>query len=494
MIFLLIHDPVWSFNWTVSPSLTVQEVFTDNINLTNINQESALTTDLSPGLSINGNSAISSFDFNYKLQAQYNAGGTSGIDLNNQLQMNTLYTLVENRLFIDSSSSISQQNVSNRRITNSNVSGGNNSTNVSTFRLSPSWTPHFKNYADGDFRVSYDRVTTDGGNSSLSDSNTYTQNFNLTSGSYFSYVSWLLSFNNSNRRNEGGVDIDTQSSLAEIRYAIGSEFTFFANLQQSSNSFLSNSNNNNNGIAYTFGARWQPSHRFALDVGLGNNYFVTVEISPFRRLRWKTTYTKKDIGLNTGDVWNSQLDYSTKRSVWSFSYSEDTTTTQQLLLNQQVFTLVDQFGNPQSNVVTNQSPGFNQNLPSLTDEVFVVKTANLSVSYRTGRSNVSASIFRTIRDFEQSLTEEEVTGVSGSWNWNYFKRTNFTISSSWQQTESNGASAFSDQLFNLSVAVTRNIFSRLNGSIIYRYVDQNSDDDLNTYTENRISASLTLQF
>lgn len=495
-ILLFYYSSASALNWTIRPSINLNEIYSDNISQDTTNERSALVTEVSPGISVNGTSSISRFDFNYRLQSLYNAGGDAGLDLNQQLQMNTDYTLVNNKLFIDSSSSISQQNISNRRTVSDNISGGRNTTTVSTFRISPYWTPHFKDYASGEFRVTYDRVSTSGGNSDLSKTNSLSQNINLRSGPAFSYVSWSISYSNStrSRSNSNSEDVNLQSANAEIRYAIARKFSVFMQARQSSNSFQSSSNNNNNGVSYTFGGQWQPSQRFRLEAGVGNDYFVTVEITPFSRLHWITTYRNNDTGLITSSTWNTELDYNTRRSVWRFSYNEQTTTTQQLLLDQRIFNTEDILGNPQDNIVNNQQQFNNPSLPTLTDEVFINKRGALSVSFNTAKSTLSANIFRTIRTFEQTRNDQTVTGVSASWNWKFTRRSNLTFRSSWQKTESDGVNSFSDQRINASVRATRNILPRLNGNIEYRYTDQSSDDNVNSYSENRISASLSYRF
>jgi len=486
------HTPASALDWRLRPTFSLREIYSDNIALASSNEKSALVTEVSPGLSLSGSSPISTFDLNYSLQGIYNAQGDSGLDIHNQLQMNTDYEFVRNKLFVESSSSISQQNVSNRSIASDNISGENSSSTVSTFSLSPYWTPHFKSFADGEFRVTYDRVSSKGGESSLSDSNTFSQNINLNSGRDFSLISWSASFNNSVQNNNEGESISFQDSQLELRYAIGREYSVFARGGQSSNSFASQSDSSNNGISYTFGGQWEPSQRFRLEGGYGNNRFITVEITPIiNRLHWITTYTNNDIGLNTGDTWNTELNYTTRRSVWALTYTEETITTQQLLLDEQIFTTTDAFGNQ---ITTPSSNTRSTRLPSLTDEVFVTKTAELSVSFQTGKSDLDAEIFKTIRTFELSENDEEVTGASASWNWQFSRQSSSNLSTSWQKTESDGANSFSDKRFDFSASVTRNFLARLNGSLEYRFTEQSSDDNLNNYSENRITANLSVQF
>lgn len=477
-----------ALNWTIRPKLDVKQIYSDNIKLSNTNIESALVTEVSPGFTINGGSSRSNFDLSYNLQGLYNAQGSSGIDIYNQLQMNSNYEFIQNRLFVDSSSSISQQNTSNRRIAGDNIAGSGYSTTISTFKLSPYWTPHFQSFADGIFRFTYDRVSSTGGQTSLSDTNSFSQNINLTSGRDFSRVSWSLSFNNSNRSNQGSDNVDFQNSQLQINYAIGREYSVFARAGHSNNSFATNSNSSNNGFSYSFGGQWQPSQRLRVEAGYGNNRFVTVEISPFNRLRWVTTYSNNDIGLNTGSRWDTQLNYTTRRSTWAISYSQDTVTTQQLLLDQQVL------NTSAENTTTATNFSRNTGLPTLTDEVFTTKTANLSYSFNTGKSTISANAYKTLRTYEVSGNDEDVTGLSASWNWRFIRRTSSNLQVGWQETESDGLNNFSDKRFDLSLSVTRSILSRLNGSIEYRFIDQTSTDTFNQYSENRITANLSLQY
>ncbi len=485
------QSPALALDWTLRPRVNFKEIYSDNIRLANTNKKSALVTEISPGISINGSSSRGSLDLNYNLQGIYNAQGDSGVDIHNQLQMNADYELVRKRLFVDSSASISQQNVSNRRIVGDNISGGNDSSTISTFMISPYWTPHFKGFADGEFRVTYDRVASSGGNDSLSNTDTFSQNILLNSGNDFSIFSWALFFNHSESSRGSEEDVSFQNSQFEIRYAVARDYSVFARVGQSNNSFASNSDSHNNGVSYTFGAQWKPSQRFRIEAGYGNNRFITVDISPFNRLHWITTYSNNDIGLNTGDRWDSELNYTTRRSVWRLSYIEDTITSQQSLLDQQIFSTTNAFGNQIQNPTFNSR---NLSLTSLTDEVFTTKTAQLSYSFRTGKSDISAEVFKTYRTFELSKDDEEVFGLSASWNWQFSRRTSSNLRAGWQKTESDGINNFSDDRFDLSLAITRNILSRLYGSLEYRYVDQSSDDDLNSYSENRVTANLSLTF
>lgn len=484
-------DSASDIKWTVRPRISLAEMYSDNIRLTATDEKAALVTEVTPGVSINSNSSRGNLNLNYSLQGIYNAQGDSGVDIYNQLQMDADYEFVRNSFFVESAVSIGQQNSSNRRIVRDNISGSEASSTITTFMLSPYWTPHFKGFADGEFRLTYDRVSSERGNDSLSTANSWSQNIYLTSGHDFSLFNWSFSFNNRSSSSSAGQDVSYQDTQFETRYAIGRKYSVFARLGHSDNSFSSNTDSNRNGVFYTFGGQWKPSKRFSIEAGYGNNKFITVEVSPFNRLHWITTYSNNGIGLNTGDRWETEFNYTTRRTTWELSYAEDTTTTQQTLLDQQIFTSGNTFGGQ------TQTPYVNRRelgLTSLTDEVFTSKTAQASVSFRTGKSNISAQVFKTLRTFEESGNEEKVEGISTSWGWQFSRRSRSNLRASWQKTESDGFDAFSDDRLYFSATITRNILAHLNGSIEYQYVDQNSNDKLNEYLENRITAKLTLQF
>ena len=492
------QNQAWAINLNVRPTVSLQELYSDNINLApSGSEQGALVTEISPGINVSGQTARYRMNLDYRLQGIYNAGGDSGIDVNNQLQFNSSTSIIPNRLFLDSTSSISQQNISNTQLGTDNFSGNNNSTTISTFSFSPYWTPHFSHYANGIVRATYDRVGS--GNDQLSDSNSYSQNVSLTNGRYFSKINWSANFNNRTNQNSNGQDISFQDSSLLLRYNLDRKFSLTAQAGHSSNDFQTTTDTNQNGFFYTFGAQWSPSRRLNVSAGWGNNSFVTVFISPFQRLQWTTTYRNNDIGTNTGSTWQTDLRYNTRRSVWSLTYNEDTTTTQQVLLERQFFVLQDP---DNSNLLirdpqTNLPLLFFQDIPTLTDDVFVRKRGDLTYSFRSGKGTLSATAFTERRTFQTTKNQDDVYGITGFLGWSYSPRLNTQLSSSWQNIDTNAAigsgsvtGPVKSQFFDVSFRVQRNIARNISGNIEYRYLSQSSDSNALEYDENRISIGL----
>ncbi len=519
---------LWARNWQLDPSLTIQETYSDNVRLAPSGQEkSAFVTEISPGISFSRQTARNQIDFNYRMQNLFNAGGNESYDLNHQLQFDSKTEFLRNSLFLDLSSSISQQNTGNIRSASDNITGGDNRTTVTRYGFSPYWTPHLHGYADGELRFRYEKLSSDNDrqnnstlisntsafntNSLLSDSETIEESIHLESGWRFSRVTWAVNFVNREQTRERGNDVIFRNADGLLRVHLNREFNIFAQAGYSDNSFQGVSNNRNrNGFFYTFGAGWHPSRYFGIDAGFGNNSFVTLELSPTRHMKWDVTYRNNDIGTNTGSTWESHFEWKTKRATWTASYSEETTTVQTLLSESRPFTLVDVVtGQPVIDPVTNQPFQRDISLPNLVDEVFIRKRGEISFAYRTGKSDIDIRLFNENRIFEVSGNKDDVFGASANLNWRFTRRSSFFARSTWQKTERKGSallsgnntlnnSNFSDNRFDFSLGLSRRIplrfgsNSEMNARIEYRYLNQTSDSEFNEFQENRISASLQM--
>jgi len=513
-IVCVLSHQAYAFDVTIRPSVFTQEIYSDNINLSQSGHEkSAFVTEVSPGVSIIGRSALSTLNLNYRMQNLYNAGGNKGITTANQLQYNSHNTFITNRLFLDSRSSISQQNTNINQQANDNISGSGNSTTVSTFGVSPYWTPHFGNYANGNLRLNFDTLTTGSSSNSnsssslntISDTVTVGEIIQLNSGTEFKRVNWNLSHNNTENYRSGGNDVKFQNSNAIVRTYLNKYFNVFARGGYSNNSFRSTTNTNNNGLFYTFGGQWKPSQYYSIEAGAGNNSYVTVNISPMQRLSWNTTFRKNAIGLNTGKTWQTALNYRTRQSTWALTHDNDTTTVQDILLQQQSAT-----GNTRLDAAANQSVQRPISNPTFSDEVIVRKIWNLSTSYNTGKSTVSASAYNQDRVSQVSGDKQIVRGLSATWNWQFASRTSAYIRPGWQQTDSTASSVAAtnskSNRYDLAIGLNRSITTRLNGRLEFRHVNQTSDSNTNTngsqpldlntngYQENRATASLFMRY
>jgi len=502
-------ENVSAFDWRVRPSLSMSEVFSDNLELSDNAKKSGFVSEVSPGILIYGSSPWSNLNLNYRLQGLHNAGGNDAFDINHQLQMNSLYQALRNTLFIQTSSSISQQNISNTFITTDNLTGNNSRVESKNFSISPYWTPHFGQYANGLFKVGYQKSSFDTTNSNtasssllnqLSDSESFSRQARLSSGSKFSSVRWNLNYSSDDQSRVTGSDVRFEQYTGDARYYFNRKYNAFIRAGYENNDFETASDSVNNGFFYTFGAQWNPSMFYSLEAGYGNNKHVTVRVNPSANLSAFVTFQNKEVGLNTGNSWDANLLYRAKQASVRFTYSQDTTTVQQVLANQLIFADPDE--DESSNTSDPSLLVFNPNLPNLGlgNDVIINKQANLSFTFQTGKSFYNASLYNTRRNYEPSLVEDNVYGASAGWRWQFDPRLNLYLRPNWQSTDSSSTSAGNSQRYDVALGLTRgmsiNLGRRLlmNTSLEFRHIKQQSDVSTNDYTENRATANFAVRF
>jgi len=498
------QSPVFAIDFLFTPSLTIQETYSDNIRLAVKGQEKgSFVTEISPGLSIRGvNGGRLTANFDYRLQNLFNAGGDGSTNINHQLQFDTGYQVIRNRLNVAARSTISQQNISNLR-GGDNINNLDARTNVWTAGASVNWTPHFGQFANANINIDFDYVGNDNAEQ-LANSMNLNESISLTSGRDFKRITWNANFDNTSNFRENEDDVGFQNTGLTIRGWVDRRFNFFGTAGYANNNFQG-LDTNTNGFFYTVGAQWKPNWYFDIEAGYGNNWHVSSNLSLSQRTHLSAGYNDRSAGLNTGGAWNASLQHSTARSSWNFTYLEDTTTVQQILLQNSPFSAVDADGN-QILGSDGQPIIFNVSLPSLNNDVLIRKVANASVSYSTGKSSFQLGGFYERREYQNSAADQQtVYGADASWNWQFWRRTSLFVSPTWQRITGDAVSpvdivGVNQDRYQFITRLTRTIplkFGRnrlLNVNIEYRFVKQNADIAENTYMENRVTANLFMNF
>jgi uncharacterized protein (PEP-CTERM system associated) len=499
---LVITNDVFAFDWRLRPSLSMSEVFTDNLQLSENAKKSGFISEVAPGISMQGISPWSNMDLNYRLQGLYNAGGRDAVDINHQLQFNSLYQALRNTLFLQTSSSISQQNSTNSFIATDNLTGNNNRVETKNFSVSPYWTPRFGQYASGLFKIGYNKSTFDNVNSSLgantdlaiSDSESFIRQANLTSGSKFNTVRWNLGYSSNEQSRTTGNDVLFEQYQGDARYFINRKYNVFFQGGYENNDYQTLNNSISNGFFYTFGGQWSPSQYYSLEAGYGNNRHVTVRYNPSTNLTSNITYRNKSVGLNEGDSWDANFNYRIKQAIINFTYSQETTTVQNQLLQ-----LSEQFRVFDQNNIDPLNPLLNLNSPNFVDSVIISKNARLGLNYATGKSTYNAAIYNTRRSYELSANDQQddVYGASAGWQWQFQPRLNFYLQPTWQTIDN---STSSNQRYDIALGLSRAIPINLgrpltmNTRLEFRHINQKSDLSTNDFMENRATANFAVLF
>ena len=149
--------------WTITPTIGVTETATDNVYLGSTQTKSALVSDITPGISINGKGSRASLNLNYQLHSLlYSTNPSANNALQNSLGATGTLEAVENWLFIDATAAISQQSISAfgaAPVSSSvNTNANSNIAETGSYSVSPYIRGSFGSIAD--YSLRYTLVTT----------------------------------------------------------------------------------------------------------------------------------------------------------------------------------------------------------------------------------------------------------------------------------------------------------------------------------------------
>ena len=492
---LLCTTQIHAGDWDITPRLCVAEVYSDNINLDDNNKESELVTEITPGISVHGQGGRLEADIDYQLQNTIFLDNSDANNSFHQLNANTTAELAKDLFFLNARSTAGQAIIdAGDTISIGNINTGRNRTDFVNYSLSPWIQPHFGGYADGILRYTYSDVAYSEGASDAANSRI---GASLFSGRNFGPLSWDVNYNYQDLERDTGSDARFESTTGQARYRVNDQFSFVGRAGTFDNDFQS-SDNVENGSYWSLGGFWQPSRYYSIQATTGDNLdTASLGLFPTRRTSLIIDYEDRGVGLNVGEVWSGTFQHHTRRTNWSARYSETTTTQQQLQLeSQSVFLGIDPLT---GEINVNPQPGdlvvvVPIETISLTDEVFERKRASGTFGIKTGKSGLRFTVFDERRRLLTSLTEEQTSGITASWNRRLAARTNSTLTSSWQRITRDVVPSNDRDFWYVQALLSRQIRPKLNGSVEYRFTRQDGDDDRNDYDENRIEARITATF
>ena len=504
VLFLLCANAVKAGDWDIRPRLSVAEIFSDNINLSADDQESELITEITPGISIHGGGKRVTADIDWNMQNLLYLNESDKSNTFHQLNAIAAAEVARDFFFIDATARARQVIIdANDTISDNNVNTTGNRTDTYGYSLSPYILPHFGGWADGSFRYTYSQTKFDTG---ASDSNTQSFDAGLVSGRKFGPLSWLANYNNTEQTRDTASDATYENADGLARYFISNRFSFVGTAGYANNDFQT-STEIVNGSYWSVGGFWQPNRYASFEAQKGDNLeTATVGLYPTRRTSLVVTYRDRKVGLNPGPAWDGSFSHYTRRTSWSASYIEDTTTRQQEVLEDggvailgidPVTGLVNDNPQPGDLVVSVPLPP----VTSLTDQVTERKRASGTVGMKLGKTGLRLNVFNEERLLLTTLTEQVTKGISGSVNRRVAPRTNSILTGSWQRRTDDSIDGTDQDYWFLDAQLTRRISPKLRGTLSYTFTKSitTSTSTLNPnrdrgYSENKIVARLTAFF
>lgn len=499
---MMFATPAFAVDWGIEPSVGASTRYTDNIGQRATSPEDALILSVTPRVLLRAEGSR-----RVQARLQYGVTGVTRFsddttqDVYHRLNAIGRAELIEDFLFIDGTARVSQELLSLLGSPAEAEVNDSNRANVGTYSISP-----YVQKRLGTFAEAQARYTASG---SVFESNTVADSaanaiaLGLTSGTRFNDVSWGLDYSirKAEYRNANNaiynVDTTFERASATAGYALTRKLRVFGTVGQDSNDYLSTTDTS--GSFYNVGLGWAPTRRTTLEATVGERYF--------------------------GNTYSFSGSHRTRMSRWSARYSEDISDITQQFLRQssRVFWLCDgklieaatppggsecsgpisagqlaesfsDFGVPTADLV---AAGL-LNIASA-NGIFVIKSLTAGVSWDVGRLEFGLSGQDTRRLYQLfNGAEDHVQGVTGAVSYRVSSRTTASTSVSLTRRRVDSALAEGptreDDILNVSLGINHRFAEKLNGALVFRHTQRDSNAATSEYEENRLTASVNMRF
>lgn len=495
---MLLLAPACRAQWTFTPSVDLRETYTDNVSLAPADQaRGQFVTEVAPGFSLVEKSSRLTFNGSYQLHL-YEFTGAAAAGENHaqsQLQATAQARLIDELLFVDASAAVSQQATSafGPQINDNGYSTVNRN-EVRTFSLSPFLLHTFGSTAAMELRYTHDLVDTD--NAGFGRSQADTVYGSLNSGTAFRQLGWSLVLTRQNLHDSLAENSNSESALAALSYQLVPTFSLTASCGYDKYDY-GGPGGAAQGKSWSGGFSWVPSSRTSLSASIGRHYYgVSDVLSALHRSRhtvWSIHYGNAVTTTRSQFLLPATIDTSALlNSLFSASIADP------VLRQQAVDAYIKATGLP---------PSLANNINYFSNRYILMRQAQASVGFNTARTTSVLSLYDTrqtalsSQQVDQGLLGSTDTslndntrqkGVSVALNWRLNTRFGATLGAD-ISTSRSLTTGLVDHNRAIRLGLTRQFNPRLSGNLEVRHVRGDGLLGAGAYTENAVTASLTLK-
>lgn len=455
-----------SGEWILSPSIAVDEVYTDNALLSNEDKQTEYVTRVRPSVSIYREGARANLDFNYSPEYRYYKEETRDNETVHLLRANGDVELVENHLFVDAWATSDQTRISSSRSSPDGLTGTTSNIDYYTLGVSPYYTTRFGNTSVLEARYSADKVDYDYENEAYSTDST-SQEFDLIlgSGTYSTNQAWELSASHT-------IEDFTGISSDENKISIfKGEF-----LQQITRSW-----------AVAFAAGYEEFDLIEREVIDGELWSIGLVFTPSSRTRFSLGGGERVFG----DDYYLDFEHRANRSVWRINYKRDYISARDEATRPSLFQRQDEFGNVvRDAVLDNPPPVTVTGVSTLSAEYYEIDRVTASYIFRTVRTRAELRAAYSKRDYEISSRDTNTTNASISF-YRLISRKFSGISRLLGTKHEEDLQDYKE--WSLSLGINYQLGPDTTLSTSVTHLDREGETDLTSYEENRVSLGLVMR-
>ena len=488
--------------WKVSPSISLSESYSDNVNARgDATKRASWITEASPAIAVQADSSRVQLTANARgYWYDYSEKNVPGVQ-NSQYQYDAAgrFNVVDQLFYVDTSAGSTSRSISAfgpvAEDANGNRYTSDNQTDVKTWRISPYLTHRFGTFAAGTLRYSHDVVKSDSsrifGNSSADG-----LALDIVSGTGFRNIGWNLHAARQDVDNDFFGDTSSQNAMLGLNYRIGTTLSLSATGGYDKYDYQA-LGGETQGASWSVGFGWAPSPRTNIQMSVGRHYLGNtgslLALHRSRHSTWKLGYsdavttTRSQFSLPAAIDTASMLD-----SLFTATIPDP------VLRRQAVEAYILSAGLPSSladniNYLTNRymrqkllqaSSAFNWRHSSAVLSAYASERTALSSS--ESDSGLLGSQLRALNDSVRQ------TGLTGSYSYRLSARSTALASLSASHSRSLDTD-LSGKQNSLRLGLTHRFGRSVRGSLELRRTTGDSDITRRDYTENAITATVTVQ-
>lgn len=464
LVLFSVALPVYAGRWTLRKNLRVSTNSTDNLYLLGSNQVSSSVLSVRPGLYLFRRGGRASVRFAYAPSLNFYLNDSSQNRVAQYLAADASSELIKQYFFLHANARAGQ--VVSDPLRRSGFDAINNPdalSNTFSFSIRPdirlpvSSERHVRVRIQPGVGFSYAQNGLPGGVSRRT-------RINVLSGPAFSRTPWSLNYQNDI------FDTDTDDGIGgvdgRIGFRINDAWRVDFTLGYDKGRYTSNSSNS--GLRWRSTIRYNPTSRSNISLGIGEAFY--------------------------GDDWVLRFNHRHKHSVWNISYDRNVENARQELLQEEFIPLIDEFGDPIEDPVSDLPLGVIVSSPVLINDVYVRDQLQARWSWFRGRTRANLRAWVNRRDYQSfdlyetdgrvylNLSRRFAPKTSGRAWVNY-----------WKHTEEAARVNDFDQ-YAISMRVTHRIARYLSLGLRYTFTERTSDSGLSDFSDNLLGLDLDLNF
>ncbi|MES9854737.1 MAG: TIGR03016 family PEP-CTERM system-associated outer membrane protein [Candidatus Thiodiazotropha sp. L084R] len=456
-----------SGEWILSPSIAIDEVYTDNALLTSEDKQDEYVTRVRPSVSIFREGARANLDFNYSPEYRYYKEETRDNETVHLLRANGDVELVENHLFIDAWATSDQTQISSSRTSPDGLTGSSENIDYYTVGVSPYYTTRFGNVSVLEARYAGDKVDyedQDGVDST--DSTSHEFDLILGSGTYTTSQAWELSASHTVEDYTGSSDDNNKISIFRGEF-----------LQQISRQW-----------AVAFAAGYEDYDLIIGESVDGELWSIGIVFTPTSRTRFALGGGERAFG----DDYYLNFEHSSSRSVWSIDYKRDYISARDEATRPTLFQRQDEFGNVVRDAVLDSPPAVTvTGVSTLSAEYFESDRVTASYVFRTQRTRAELRAGFLKRDYEISTQDTQDTTASVSLYRLITRKFSGIAQFHWRDHEEE-LQDYKEWTASLGINYLLGTQTTLSSSVTH--LDREGETELATYEENRVNLGFLMRF